>query len=87
MGKAFSTRLDEDLLRRVDRFLKERSLSRKAFIEQALREYMDRVSPNRKLDIIEWSFGAWKRDESPEETWQRGRERFNKGFFRHLPTQ
>ena len=87
MDKVFSTRLDEELVQRVDRFLKDRSLSKKAFIEQALREYMDRVSPNQELEIIERSFGAWKRNESPEETWQQSRERFNKGFLRHLLSQ
>jgi predicted transcriptional regulator len=83
MDKVFSTRLDEDLGRRVDRFAKERSLSKKALIEKALREYMDRLDPNHELDAIEKSFGAWNRDESPEETWQRGHEQFNKAFFRH----
>jgi predicted transcriptional regulator len=83
MDKVFSTRMDEDLGRRVDRFAKERSLSKKALVEKALREYMDRFEPNHEIDAIERSFGAWSRDESPEETWQRGRERFNKAFFRH----
>jgi len=83
MDKVFSTRLDEDLSRRVDRFVKEKSLSKKAFIEKALRVYMDHFDPNHDLDVIERSFGAWKRDESPVETWQKGRDRFNKGFFRH----
>ena len=82
MDKVFSTRLDDDLGRRVDRFAKERSLSKKALVEKALREYMDRFEPNHELDTIERSFGAWKRDESPEETWQWGRDRFREGFYR-----
>lgn len=83
MDKVFSTRLDEDLARRVDRFARERSLSKKGVVEEALKQYLDRVDPDHELGVLERSFGAWKRKEPVEKTVQRARETFNKGFRRH----
>jgi metal-responsive CopG/Arc/MetJ family transcriptional regulator len=83
MDRVFSTRMDEDLVRRVDRFTRERSISKKGLIEKALREYLDRADPRYELDVIERSYGAWKRKESPEATWHEIRSAFNKGFGRH----
>lgn len=83
MDRVFSTRLDEDLVRRVDRFVKQRSLSKKGLIEQALLAYLDHIDPNHEHDVLERSFGAWKRKESVEKTWLRAREAFNRNFRRH----
>ena len=84
MDKIFSTRLDEDLIRRIDRFVRDRSISKKKFIEKALREYLDHVGEKMEDDIIDSSFGAWERDETPSETWSQARQVFNKGFRRPI---
>jgi hypothetical protein len=83
MDRVFSTRLDEDVVRRVDRFVRERSISKKGLVEQALRAFLDRIDPNHEHDVVERSFGAWKRKEPAEKTWLRSREAFNRSFRRH----
>lgn len=83
MDKIFSTRIDEDLVRRVDRFAKERSISKKRILEQALREYLDRFDPEHGMRVLDRSFGAWKRKETIGQTWKKGRSAFKKAFQRH----
>jgi len=73
MDKVFSTRLDEDLIRQVNRFAKERSISKKGLIEKALRTYFNHVSSNIEFDILEQSFGMWEREETPHDTWSHAR--------------
>lgn len=83
MDKVFSTRLDEDLIRQIERFVRDRSITKKSLIEKALRAYMEQMGEEMENDIIERSFGAWKRDETAHETWVRARQAFNRGFKRH----
>ena len=82
MHKIFSTRLDEDLVRQIDRFVRERSITKKSLIEKALRAYLEEMGEKLGHDIVDRSFGAWKRDETAQETWSRAREAFNRGFER-----
>ncbi len=83
MDKVFSTRLDESLIKKVDNFIKSRSITKKSLIERALRDYLEEAGPNIDLGIIDQSFGIWKRDEKIRETWNRGRSAFNKSFKRY----
>ena len=83
MDKIFSTRLDDDLVRQIDRFVRAKSITKKSLIEKALRAYFDQVGERMERDILECSFGLWKRDETAEETWTRARKTFNESFKRH----
>jgi len=65
MDKIFSTRMDENLIRQINRFAKERSITKKGMIEKALKTYLDQVDSNIESDIIDRSFGAWARNEMP----------------------
>ncbi len=56
MDKIFSARMDEDLIRQVNRFVKERSITKKGLIEQALKTYLDQVGSNIESDIVDRSF-------------------------------
>ncbi len=87
MDKLFSTRLDEDLIRQIDRFVKERPISKKKLIELSVRNYLDQIGASNEHEIINWSFGAWKRKEKPQDTWSQARRAFNKGFSRHIKNQ
>ncbi len=85
MDKIFSTRLDEDLIQQIDRFVKSRSITKKSLVENALRAYINGLNENLQLDMISQSFGAWQREETAEETWKRGKETLRRGFERHKP--
>jgi hypothetical protein len=44
-------------------------MTKKKIVEEALRAYLDNLGGGEKeQDPLEASFGAWVRDESPEET-------------------
>jgi hypothetical protein len=58
MHKIFSTRLDEDLVRQIDRFVRERSITKKSLIEKALRAYLEEMGEKLGHDIVDRSFGA-----------------------------
>jgi len=83
MDKVFSTRLDENLIKKVDRFIKARSITKKSLVEQSLRTYLKGAESNIDRGIIDQSFGVWKRDESIRKTWNRGRSAFNRGLERY----
>jgi predicted transcriptional regulator len=83
MDKVFSTRLDENLIKKVDHFIKARSITKKSLVEQSLRTYLKGAESNIDLGIIDQSFGAWKRDEAIHKTWSRGRSAFNRGLERY----
>ncbi len=83
MDKVFSTRLDENLIKKVDRFIKARSITKKSLVEKSLRTFLKEAESNIDRGIIDKSFGAWKRDETINETWRRGRSAFNRGYKRY----
>lgn len=83
MDQVFSTRLDENLVRQINQFVKQRSLTKKGFVEQALRTYFNQLGSNMEFDIIDRTFGAWQREETPYETWSRSRKALNNGLSRH----
>jgi len=83
MDKVFSTRLDESLIKKIDNFIKSRSITKKSLVERALRAYLEAAGPNIDMGIIDQSFGIWKRDDKIHETWNRGRSAFNIGFKRY----
>ncbi len=83
MDKVFSTRLDESLIKKVDHFIKTRSITKKSLLERALRAYLEEAGSNIDLGLVNQSFGIWKRDEKILETWNQGRSVFNKGFNRY----
>ena len=52
-------------------------------IEKAVRAYLEQMGEKLGHDIVDRSFGAWRREETAQETWSRAREAFNRSFERH----
>jgi len=84
MQKVMSTRIDESVLVLINRIAQEKKLSKKAIIEQAIRNFWKSLSQEKEPDFFQESFGAWKRDETPEETVSKARNAFNQGMNRHF---
>lgn len=84
MDKVFSTRMDDDLIKTVNRIARRRSITKKALVEKALRAYIQESGSESEPDIIERTFGTWKRDESFDETLKRGKRAFEAGMKRRL---
>ena len=77
MERIMSTRIDESVLNLINRIAREKNLSKKRIIEEAIRDFWQKIHAGKKRDPFEDSFGAWKRDESTEETVRKSRLAFN----------
>ena len=83
MDKIFSTRLDSDLIRKINILAVKKSVSKKSLIEQALRVLISKTDDALDDDIINRSFAAWQRDETPGKTISKTKKAFREGFTRH----
>ncbi len=83
MDKILSSRVDEGIIRRIGSLARRLHTSKKAVIERAIAELSSRVeSGDSDFEIVE-SFGAWRRDESVEETRDSARRAFQESMERH----
>jgi predicted transcriptional regulator len=83
MDKIFSARVDESLIRQVSSMAHELRTTKKAIVEAAIRCYADAVAQEKRIDILEQTLGAWRRNERPQETVQRSRTAFQQSMNRH----
>ena len=67
MDRVVSTRLDDQTLALWRQLAKTMRTSRKAVLKEALRRFAENKFENPQHALLEASFGAWKRTESPEE--------------------
>ena len=82
-----STRIDESVVDLIDRIAREKKLTKKRIIEEAVKNLWQKIKGEKELDIFQDSFGAWKRDEPVEETVQKLRMTFNRSMQRHQVTK
>ncbi len=83
MDKIFSARMDEAVIREVALIAEQLKTTKKAVVEEAVRAYGDRVRSESGQDVLDRTFGAWKRTEKPNETVRRAREAFRNSMGRH----
>ncbi len=83
MDKIFSTRIDENVIRKINLLAREFGKSKKSIISNAITLYVDKLERENKFDVFERTSGAWNRKESPDEVVKKGRDEFRKSFFRH----
>jgi len=82
MDKIFSARLDEVVLAEMDRVTHLHHLTKKKFLEEAIRAKVLELEKGSKRDILEETRGAWKRAESAPEIIRQIRSKMNKNFSR-----
>ena len=83
MDKILSARIDEAIVRRISYLARRLSTSKKAVIERAISDLAERIeASDDDYEIVE-SFGAWRRDESPEESRNTARKAFQSAMERH----
>ena len=75
MDKVLSARVDEAVIRKIDALAKQMGTSKKAVIEEAVRQYGERVQLG-EADVFERTLGAWSRRESPQRTVSKVRRAF-----------
>ncbi len=83
MEKIFSSRLEEAVLDDMNRWTRQLRMTKKQFLEEAIRLRVRQAERNSRTDVWDETLGAWTRDEPPEVTVQRARKRFRNSFQRH----
>ena len=68
MDKILSARVDEEVFQKISLIASELKMSKKAVIENAIQEYAKKIEDERKIDPLELTLGAWRRDDSADET-------------------
>ena len=82
MQKIFSTRLDEATINEMERATRTLGMSKRQFLEEAIRLRVERVSRDQQADVWSETLGAWRRRESGATTIRRARQTFRRTFDR-----
>lgn len=83
MDKILSARVDEEIIQKISLIAKELKTTKKSVIENAIKEYADKIGKEGKIDVLELTLGAWSRDETVEETMNPIKNAFKKSMRRH----
>jgi hypothetical protein len=83
LDKVFSARLDVAAIDALTRAAKRLGMTKKEFLESAIRLRVRQVEEADGSDVWEETSGAWQREETVETTRKRARSAFEKGFRRH----
>jgi predicted transcriptional regulator len=85
MSKVLSTRLDEDVIAELESATRRLGMTRKRFLEEAIRLRAVARSPEDADEFfraLHAAYGAWKRDETPDETIQSLRQPWEDSYAR-----
>ena len=82
MDKVLSSRVDESVVRCIGMLAHQLNTSKKKVIETAIERYAEQIAAEQKLDVLDRTFGAWKRDESAAATVSTSRKAFRDGMVR-----
>ena len=82
MDKVLSARLDETVVDELDRATKRRGITKKQFLEEAIRLHAGRAESGEAADVWADTCGAWRRRESPRTTIRTVRAVFNEAMLR-----
>ena len=77
-----SFRTTEEVAGMIDRLSRALGVSKGRVLEDAIESYFQ-SEIDESMDAFSGSFGAWKRDESPEETVEKARRLFQDSMLRH----
>lgn len=83
MDKVLSTRLDADVIEELERATRELGMTKKRFLEEAIRLRATATRNRRAEDVWEETRGAWNRREPTGGTIRRARRAFEASVRRH----
>ena len=83
MDRIFSTRMDEATIDVLERATRQLRISKKRFIEEAIRLRAQAASGSAEKDVWAETAGAWNRAETPASTVEKARTEFRSAFERH----
>ena len=82
MQKILSVRVDESSIQELERSARQLGLSKKQFIDEAIRLRAREAERQGAKDVWSETRGAWKRREPPASTVGAARQAFDKAFER-----
>jgi hypothetical protein len=83
MPKVLSARVDESAIDELERTAHQLGISKKQFLEEAIRLRARQAEREGVKDVWSVTLGAWKRRESAKTTVRAARKAFNDSFRRH----
>ena len=83
MDKVLSARVDESVIKKLNMLSRQLNLTKKAILEGAILLYAEQIAAENKIDILDLTFGSWKRDEAVSDTVNRARKAFQTSMERH----
>ena len=83
MDKVFSARVDEAVLDEMNRVARRLRITKRQFLEEAIRSRAQQLSRDEDADIWAETLGAWNRKESAAALIRTARRRFQRSFERH----
>jgi hypothetical protein len=85
MDRILSARIEESVAALLDALARKLGKSKKSILEEALRGYAERAEKGPALDLLDESWGAWKRSEAPSATVRKARRTFRSSLERRAP--
>ena len=82
MDKILSARVDDTIIHRIGALARQLGTTKKAIIENAVLCYAEQIEQEQNTDVLAQTCGAWKRDETPNETVEEARQTFRKSMNR-----
>ncbi len=83
MDKVLSARVDETVLEELNRVIKQRGITKKQFLEEAIRGHAARTGAAAAPDVWAETCGIWQRPESVPTTIRRARAALESSMRRH----
>jgi hypothetical protein len=68
MDKILSARVDEGIVQKINLIAHKLKTTKKSVIEHAINNYAKIIEKEEEIDVLDLTFGAWKRDETPDNT-------------------
>lgn len=83
MEKVFSARVDEAALNEMERVARRLGITKKQFLEEAIRLRARQFAARDDVDVWAETLGAWNRKEDARTTIRAARRKFQQSFERH----
>ena len=80
-----SARVDERVAALLDALSRKLGRPKTRILEEALRDYAERAEGGKAFDVLEETWGAWQRSETPAATVRKARAMFRSSLDRHSP--
>ena len=82
MDKVLSARVDESVVRCIGLLAQQLNTSKKKVIETAIERYAEQIAAEHNVDVLDRTFGAWKREETAAATVSASRKAFRDSMSR-----